>query len=217
MAFRPRLDTLPPPQLALLPELAQVPGHFTLYGGTALALRLGHRVSVDFDFFSREPFDPDYLAGAISWLANAETVQVAANTLTSRVDRGGPVLVSFFGGLRIGLVEPPETPEGLAFSVASLIDLAGTKVAVAQKRAQERDYIDIDALASGGIDLPTALAAGLAIYGPSFNPLVALKALSYFGDLPGIPTDVRTRLTAAVKAVDLSRLPRLAAVREHRS
>ena len=39
----PRLDTLPPEQRRLWPELSQVPGHFVLYGGTAIALRLGGR------------------------------------------------------------------------------------------------------------------------------------------------------------------------------
>jgi len=38
--------------------LAGVPPHFILYGGTALALRLGHRESVDFDFFSSETVIP---------------------------------------------------------------------------------------------------------------------------------------------------------------
>lgn len=51
MVFTPRLDILPPAQRSLWPHLAQVPGHFVLYGGTAIALHLGHRQSVDFDFF----------------------------------------------------------------------------------------------------------------------------------------------------------------------
>lgn len=38
--FRPRLDILPPAQLRLWPELARTPGHFVLYGGTAIALHL---------------------------------------------------------------------------------------------------------------------------------------------------------------------------------
>ncbi len=46
----PRLDVLSAAQRALWPELAGLPRGFVLYGGTALALRLGHRVSVDFDF-----------------------------------------------------------------------------------------------------------------------------------------------------------------------
>jgi len=50
--FAPRLDVLPEPQRKLWPELAGTPDHFILYGGTAIALRFGHRQSVDFDFFS---------------------------------------------------------------------------------------------------------------------------------------------------------------------
>ena len=73
--FQPRLDILPPPQRTLWPELDATPDHFTLYGGTALALRLGHRQSVDFDFFSREPFDPATLMHEMPYLAGAEPVQ----------------------------------------------------------------------------------------------------------------------------------------------
>jgi Nucleotidyl transferase AbiEii toxin, Type IV TA system len=70
--FQPRLDILPPPQRALWTELDATPDHFTLYGGTALALRLGHRQSVDFDFFSRTAFNPGDLAREIPYLAEAE-------------------------------------------------------------------------------------------------------------------------------------------------
>ncbi|MDR2198751.1 MAG: nucleotidyl transferase AbiEii/AbiGii toxin family protein [Deltaproteobacteria bacterium] len=47
-----RTDILPPGQLALWPHLGQIPAEFVLYGGTAAALRFGHRNSADFDFFS---------------------------------------------------------------------------------------------------------------------------------------------------------------------
>src|SRR5579863_2265153 len=83
--------------------------------------------------------------------------------------------------------------------VASLIDLAGTKASVVQVRAEARDYIDIDALMSAGIDLPTALAAGQAIYGRQFNPELTLKALSYFddGNLRRLPGPLKARLARA--------------------
>jgi len=55
--FAPRLNILPPAQRSLWPHLVQVPGHFVLYGGTAIALRLGHRQSIDFDFFSDVDLD----------------------------------------------------------------------------------------------------------------------------------------------------------------
>jgi hypothetical protein len=209
MLFEPNLTILPLSQLQLWPELDATPEHFTLYGGTALALRFGHRASVDFDFFSNQPFDPDELAKALPYLKGAERVQVAPNTLKCRVERAGPVLVSFFGGLGLGQAAPRDRVQGRSLYVASLLDLAGTKVAVVQKRAEVKDYLDIDELIQHGIDLPTALAAGRIVYGRSFNPMITLKALSYFDDVPTLPGEVRRRLNAAVEAVDPTNLPAL--------
>jgi hypothetical protein len=119
------------------------------------------------------------------------------------------VLVSFFGGLGLGQVAAHGKAPETALRVASLLDLAGTKLAVVQKRAEAKDYIDIDALVRCGVDLPRALAAGTVIYGRAFNPLVALKALSYFDDVATLSVDIRTRLAAAVEAVDVMALPLL--------
>jgi Nucleotidyl transferase AbiEii toxin, Type IV TA system len=205
--FQPRLDILPPPQRALWRELDATPDLFTLYGGTALALRIGHRQSVDFDFFSRIAFDPATLVREIHYLAGAETVQLESHTLSCRVDRGGPVLVSFFGNLGLGEVAPREDAAGSKIHVASLLDIAGTKALTVQQRAQVRDYVDIDALIRHAIDLSQVLAAGAVVFGRSFNPLITLKALSYFDDVPALPADVRERLRAAVETVDPTHLP----------
>jgi len=205
----PRLDILPAAQRALWPELSATPQDFTLYGGTAVALRLGHRASADFDFFGRAGFDPDRLLATVPYLAGARVLQREENTLTCRVTRGGPVLVSFFGLPTIGRIEEPAPVEGPGIPVASLIDLAGMKASVLQKRAQAKDYIDIDALVAAGISLPLALAAGRAIYGTAFEPQITLKALTYFGDgdLPTLPMDLQRRLAAAATAIDLDALP----------
>jgi len=203
----PNLSMLPPPQLRLWRELAATPESFTLYGGTALTLRLGHRTSLDFDFFSNAPFDPERLASMLPYLRGAERVQIAPDTLTCRVDRGGAVLVSFFGGLGLGQVAERDAIQGMTLHVASLLDLAGTKMAVVQKRAEVKDYLDIDALMRHGVDLPAALAAGSVVYGRSFNPLITLKALSFFDDVPALSAEVRERLGEAVKAVDVGSLP----------
>jgi hypothetical protein len=76
-----------------------------------------------------------------------------------------------------------------------------------QRRAEVRDYVDIDALIRHGVELPQILAAGSVVYGRSFNPLITLKALSYFEDVPTLPAEMRERLLAAVEAVDPARLP----------
>ncbi len=66
--FAPKLVALPATQQALWPSLSQVPTGFVLYGGTALALRLGHRQSVDFDLFTSGRFSPTDLRAAIPFV-----------------------------------------------------------------------------------------------------------------------------------------------------
>lgn len=211
--LEPRLDILPPPQRRLWDELDQTPPDFVLYGGTALALRLGHRQSLDFDFFSTLPFTPSTLYVDIPYLKGAALIQSAPNTLTCRVNRDGDVLVSFFGGLSIGQVEPPETAQGSHIRVASLLDLAATKVKVILDRASYKDYADIDAMIQAGVDLARALAAARLVYGTSFDPLLSLKALAYFedGDVSQLSAKAKARLTRVVRAVDLANLPDLSA------
>jgi hypothetical protein len=209
-SFRPRLDILPGPQRRLWDELAAVPAEFVLYGGTAIALYLGHRHSEDFDFFGSYPFDPANLVTSIPFMASATITQRAPNTLSGIVDRGGPVRVSFFGVPGIRQLAPPHIAPDTGLRVASLLDLAGTKAAVVQQRAEAKDYADIDAiLRSGHVDLPTALAAARVIYGGQFNPQITLKALSYFddGNVRDLPQATKDHLAQAAREVDLDHLP----------
>jgi Nucleotidyl transferase AbiEii toxin, Type IV TA system len=215
--FTPRLDILPTPQRALWDELSSTPSVFTLYGGTAVALRLGHRHSVDFDFFSQLPFQTDSLIETIPYLRGASIRQSAANTLTVGIYRQGPVKISYFGGLSLGQILPHEPVQGPQFAVASLLDLSGTKVAVVTQRAELKDYLDIHALLTiAKIPLPEMLAAAKIIYGETFNPLISVKAISYFEDeaLAELPLSMRNDLIAAVKTIDAKSLPRLLAIRE---
>lgn len=95
--FTPRLDILPKAQRRLWDELAAIPAEFVLYGGSAIALHLGHRQSVDFDFFGNRKFDLAKLAASVPFMAAAKITQREPNTLSGIVDRGGPVKLSFFG------------------------------------------------------------------------------------------------------------------------
>jgi hypothetical protein len=211
--FQPRLDILPEPQKRLWPELREVPRNFVLYGGTAIALRLGHRTSADFDFFSSEPFVPEDLMRRIPCLAESKILQSESQTLSFAVQREGLVKVSFFGGLRIGRVRDPEETQDGVLQAASLLDLAGLKAAVIQKRAEAKDYLDILALLKSGITLPMALGAAQALYRDQFNPMVTLKALSYFsdGDLHALSHEQKSTLTrCATEPIEILKLERLA-------
>lgn len=209
--FAPRLDVLPSSQRLLWNELESTPRSFVLYGGTALALRLGHRASEDFDFFTTDTFASGYLLSRIPYLKSAIVVQSAENTLVCTVQRQGRVQISFFGGLDLKRIHEPETAIGNHARIASLLDLAGCKVAVVQQRAAAKDYIDIAAVIRAGIDLPTALAAGIAVFGERFNPAITLRALGSFdeGDLNQLDDTTRKELVGAVAVVKLHELPAL--------
>ena len=207
--FTPRLEILPPAQRRLWDELKHTPEHFVLYGGTALALRLAHRSSEDFDFFSNHSFAPDSLRKAIPYLHDAEMSQFEANTLTAIVDRMGPVKVSFFGGLALNRIQDPDVTPDNGIQVASLLDIAATKLATIQQRAQARDYEDIAAIIAAGIGLSDALAAAATAHGKQFNGALSLKALTYFadGDLPQLSPGIQEQLRSLAGQVNLKQIP----------
>src|SRR5258708_23041165 len=124
----PKLEILQHPQRRLWDELRQTPEEFVLYGGTALALRLGHRQSEDFDFFSNASFAPDSLRKRVQYMQGAEVSQSEANTLTVIVQRDGPVKVSFFGGLNLNRVQDPDLTQDKEIQMASMPDVSATKL-----------------------------------------------------------------------------------------
>jgi len=211
--FKPNLSILPEPQKQLWVELRDTPKTFVLYGGTALALRLGHRQSEDFDFFSNKSFQPTSLRTSIPYLKHAEMTQFQENTLTAIVDRNGPVKLSFFGSLGIKRVQDPDIVEENGVQIASMLDLFASKLKTIQARAEAKDYRDIVGALNAGLTLAEGLSAAVAIYGREFNGASSLKALTLFedGDLPRLTPETRKRLLGAATSVDLKRLPLVSA------
>lgn len=201
--FDPNLSILPPHQRELWPELSAVPPHFVLYGDTAIALRLGHRQSADFDFMSPRSFTPETIVKEVPFLGAADRLQSQENTLTISVTRGAPVKLSLFGGISSGRVGSPHRVRENGIGVASLLDLTALKLAVVQQRAEARDYLDLHALLRCGISLEEGLGAARALYGAQFNPAITLKALAYFGDgdLPTLARDATTHLAGIATRV----------------
>jgi hypothetical protein len=198
--FEPRLDILPVRQRALWPRLDRLPPDAVLYGGTALALRLGHRTSVDFDLFLPRPFEPGDMRREIESIGDFEVMQSAPNTLSIRVDG---VWLSLFG-VELAMVAPPEVASDIAMPVGSLRDLGATKMQTIVDRAEAKDYLDIEAVLAAGVELSDMLGSAQVVFGQRFAPMLALKALTSFedGDLPTLSTDTQGRLIAAASAVD---------------
>lgn len=204
-AFTPRTDILPEAQRQLWPHLAEVTRQgFVLYGGTAIALRLGHRVSVDFDFFHELPLDRQRLYERCKFLGSATVLQDQANGLTVLVPvEGAYVKVSFLAPVRFGRVGHPQFTTDRVLVVASTEDLMATKLKVILQRAEAKDYRDIAAMVHAGASVASGLAAASALYGVNFQPSESLKALTYFGegDLGDLPTEIRETLAEAVRSV----------------
>lgn len=131
---------LAPERKEILPKLAAFKAQFYLAGGTALALQIGHRDSLDFDFFSRENIDTVKLFDRINeTFAGSEIIktQEEKNTLSVNV---GQVKLSF-------LTYPYELVDELIeaefLNLASIKDIAGMKLSAITSRSTLKDYVDL--------------------------------------------------------------------------
>ena len=199
--FTPRMSILPAAQKTLWPQLRPA-AHlgFVLYGGTAIALRLGHRQSVDFDFFSVEPLDKARLFAAFPFASSATVLQDQANTWTLLVPVDAiaqtHVKISFFGTIAFGRYGTVQWTDDEVLRVASLDDLMATKAKVILQRIEVKDYQDIAAMLRAGTSLERSLAIARAMFGTNFQPSESLKAMTWFegGDLGLLSEDDRQTL-----------------------
>lgn len=174
-------EILTPDQVAVLEGLRAFPGvaEFYLAGGTALALRYGHRRSVDFDFFREDAFDGRGLRAAlevafpdIEWLPSGE------QTLHLRLHR---VSASFFR-YPYPLLGPTEaTP--WTFGLASDGDIAAMKLEAIAGRGSRKDFVDLRLLCQRGLRLEDVFDFFERKYGTSRTDRYhRLRALAFFED-----------------------------------
>jgi Nucleotidyl transferase AbiEii toxin, Type IV TA system len=212
-SFEPRTEILPKAQQEIWPLLAPAPRlSLVLYGGTAIALHLGHRISVDFDFFRTEPLNKNDIETSFTFVRNAQTIQEDESTLVVIAPmQSGSVKVSFFGGLDMGTINEPQRTNDTTLLVASLEDLLATKLKAIMDRAEAKDYRDISAMLSAGVSLETALGGFAKMYGK--DPGLPLRAMGFFkdGDLPLLPKTDQDFLRSARDRV--SEIPEVAITR----
>jgi hypothetical protein len=180
--LEPKLDVLPGAQKEIWTSLAPAPHlNFVLYGGTAIALQLGHRESLDFDFFRSDPLNKDQIRGKFGFVRGAAVLQDTPDTLVVLAKMpAGSVKVSFFGGIGFGRVNDPLLTCDGTLLVASLEDLMATKLKATLDRAEAKDYRDIAEMIAAGV----SLSAGLSAFKQMFagEPAQVLRAIGYFDD-----------------------------------
>jgi hypothetical protein len=157
--LEPKFDVLPAAQRQIWNALAPAPRlGFVLYGGTAIALHLGHRRSIDFDFFRSEPLDKRQIRGEFAFVKDAVVLQDTPDTLAILAEMpAGLVKISFFGNIGFGRVNDPLLTRDRVLLVASLQDLMATKLKATLDRAEAKDYRDIAAMISTGVSLSQRL------------------------------------------------------------
>ncbi len=212
--FSPNKATLPLAQQELWPQLRPASGlGFVLYGGTAIALRLGHRISVDFDLFTDQSLERRQLEDAFPFLGRSMVLQDEKDSLSilvpSASNAGDTVKVSFCGGIGLGRVGYPELTHDEVLRVASLDDLMATKVKTVLQRVSAKDYMDIAAMVKAGVSLAKDLASAREMFGESFQPAESLKAMAYFegGDLHLLTPETKGILIGEVSGI--RELPRI--------
>ncbi len=178
-----RLEAVEPVTFALLKRLQHLPvlSNTRLVGGTALALQLGHRTSVDLDIFGSWDYSVD-LRSVFSKIGKAEKQSGKPN---------GKMQFFFIDGIKVDCVayeryawlEPPVEEEGVR--LAGIRDIAAMKINAITNRGSRKDFVDVARLMEDW-GLSEILKCYLAKYDDA-NPALALRSLAYFDDAEAMP------------------------------
>ena len=176
-----RTETVERATFELLKSLMQdeVLMPFNLVGGTALALYLGHRKSIDLDLFSQQEFD---VAKLEEHLINSYGFYVLDST-----KRSDATLIGFINNIKVdcirynyNFVQPVSVYDGIR--LCSMYDIAAMKLtAISQNGTRLKDFVDI-AFLSTKMSLNDMLNYFEIKY-PNTNKMWALKGLTYFDDI----------------------------------
>lgn len=181
-----RTEILSAAQSDVLERLRALPegvASFYLAGGTALALRLGHRRSIDFDFFTAGDFDATDLREHLRGTFDEVPVRTQAPR-TLYVTLLG-VTTSFFA-YRYPLLDPPETTTW-GFGLAGLRDIAAMKLEAVAGRGSRKDFVDLYFLCRQ-FDLREIFRFFSHKYGSTGpDAYHRLRALAYFDDAESQP------------------------------
>ena len=181
-----KLEVLPAEQSSLFRVLANSTWlkDYYLAGGTALALQLGHRQSIDFDFFCQASINTTRIKHQLREVGTLEMFSEDKDTINAAVNG---ILLSFFH------YETPLLNDVLKYntvSIASLLDIALMKIAAISGRGSKKDFIDLyfllDQFSLGHLFEKFEIKFGKG----STNTYHLLKSLVYFEDAENQPSPV---------------------------
>lgn len=153
---------------------------FYLAGGTALALQIGHRISVDFDLFSKDSISKNLLDKA---------KKVFSGNLVSISVNNPDELTVFVDGIKVTFLRYPFSAlsdfadyEGIR--MLNIKELAATKAYTIGRRGSYKDYIDLYfVLKENHSSLAEIIEIAEKKYKEEFNSRLFLEQLVYFDDI----------------------------------
>ena len=196
-------ETIEPRTLQLLRDLQKLPllAGTRLVGGTALALQLGHRRSVDLDFFGTIPASSEEIRDALE-NEHAVTVEKESRNINIYLVDG---IKADFVNYRYGWLDEAVLEDGLV--LANVRDIAAMKVSAIIGRGTKKDFIDLYFLLQR-FSLEEILESYIQKY-PDGSAFIAMKSLSYFVDAEADPmpymlipsdwADIKAEIRAAVR------------------
>lgn len=170
-------ETLYPKTKQVLAELQNLDllHNFYLAGGTGLALQLGHRKSIDLDFFTPKYPKPISLLQNLTQY-NPRVISESAGTLDLEIHDVKVSLLEYTHNLLEPLIDYQK------IKIASVLDIACMKITAISSRGTRKDFIDLKFILEI-YSLSKILAAFEKKYTQvKYNKLHILKSLVYFAD-----------------------------------
>ncbi len=184
----PHWEALTPPTQEAFRRLSRWEGiqDFYLAGGTGLALHLGHRFSIDLDFFSQDNDAVDFAQrAALRSLLYDPTLAITSDKDSTFTATWRGVGISFFRLDAYPLVQPVFLVEGIP--LASVVEIGAMKLAAIINRGMRKDMVDLYfILQCVSLEELFQVAAVKYAHIRAF-PVMALRALSYFDDAEALP------------------------------
>ena len=175
------LETVESSTLELLKKLQRLPvlEQTRLVGGTALALQLGHRKSIDLDFFGTVDCEAEYLRESIAGIASLTILKESPHIHIYIVDGIKVDIVNY----KYPWLDDVVLEQGLR--LASVSDIAAMKITAIIGRGTKKDFIDI-AFLLHHFSLEEILHFYAAKYNDS-SVFMAMKSLANFDDAEADP------------------------------
>jgi len=172
-------EILSPEQVALLPAVKNFSKQFGLVGGTAIALHIGHRKSIDFDLFSYQGFDNNRIKEEL--IKQIRVFQPFVNKL-------GEYTLTTRDGVKMTFYRFPYELEYVdnfekIIKLPDLLTLAAMKAFAIGQRSKWKDYVDLYFIMKDFYSIEQINERGREVFGGEYNEKMFKVQLSYFKDL----------------------------------